>query len=375
MLNYRNSINSDKRMNGGGFHFAFLPFLFSHWLGIEFMAAYATLLGFFLLVFLSLKMRIPDDLVLKVGIFIVPIFFLTNIASNAGVDNEYFFIYLYQFLSIYFLTAFIVLFGRCPDKKIVLLARLIFYIAFLSIFFEFCGVNFIGIPKEHFPATRYSFSYFEGFNGWHRPFGLTGQASVNGGILLFSYLLLLELNICKLKHFIMLLVGVFLTISGQAIISTIIILMLLHIKKYKTISVKASLTFLGFGLLLIVMNANIFQKLSMDYVIYVLIANSDIKTIADLNSFQLMFGAMGMVIGHSEVFFVESVLRYGLVFTTLFWGFVWLVVREAALPTIWFIACILTSLHYPTVYFIESQLIIGLLYCYTSNRQLNYSIV
>ncbi len=361
----------------GAIHFAFLPLLFTHWLGFEFMMNYAVLLGFSVAVILSVKRSIPSNSVLISIFFIVPAFVWINVASNIGVDNEYLVKYSYHYLSVFVLAAFIMLSGKWRDDSLVLIAKLIFWIVFLSIFLEFVGVNFLGISKAQFPAVKYIPTYFSDYMGWHRPFGLTGQPSVNGCILLLSYLLLRQLNIAELKHIIMLSLGVILTISGQAYLSTTIILLLLYVRKYKFIELQVCLMLFGFGLFLLVLSTNIFDKISMDYLIHTLIKQSHIHSIGVLDFFQFMFGAMGLaavdVDRSSEVFFVESVLRYGVVFTILYWGFIWFLVRGATMPVTWFIACLLTSLHYPTVYYIQAQVILGLLYvCGTRNWSVSF---
>ena len=351
-------------------HIAFTPLLFSHWVGFEFMLVYAVFLAFSVVVISSVKGSIPNDSVLITLAFIVPVFFLIHSFSDVGVDNEYFVKYTYLYLAVFVLVALFLLSGNWGEDEFIRAGRLIFWVAFLTIFLEFIGVNFLGISKTHFPAVRYSNSYFADYMGWHRPFGLTGQPSVNGSILLLSYLFLSHLNIARLQHFLMLLLGVCLEISGQAILSTFFILSILYVRKHKSIKMRTGLLLLLSGLFLWVLNANISQKISMDYLLYTLVEKANAHTIIDLSMFHFLFGTLGMamidVTESTEVFLVESILRYGAVFTVFYWGFIWLLVRKTPMPVVWFMACFLTSLHYPTVYYIEAQLILGLLYVSTT---------
>jgi len=69
-------------------HIAFTPLLFSHWVGFEFMLVYAVFLAFSVVVISSVKGSIPNDSVLITLAFIVPVFFLIQLISNVGADNE-----------------------------------------------------------------------------------------------------------------------------------------------------------------------------------------------------------------------------------------------------------------------------------------------
>jgi len=354
-----------KNVRDGAIYFAFLPLIFSHWLGFELTLGYFAFLGLCVLFVLLVKRRIPAHPLLNAIMVIIPIVVIIEVALNYDADNEYFFTYLYNILSIFVLAILVITLAKFRYDNFFTLALLIFYIAFLSLFFEFVAVNFFDISKEYSPVIRYAPAYFEDFMGWHRPFGLTGQFSVNGGILLLSYLLLIELNIARLKHFIMLLLGTFLTLSGQAILSTIIVLSLIKVQKYKSKTLRYALIFLFSVFLLILLNEDLFHKISLNYIMYIFIEKSYVDTIFDLSLSQLLFGAMGLFRSYTEIFLVESVIRYGFILTILFWAGVWCLIRGASIPRVWFIACFLTSLHYPTIFYIEAQLIICMLFVYT----------
>jgi hypothetical protein len=342
-----------------------MPLFFLHWLGFEAIIAFAGLLGFSVLVMFSVKRHIPADPVLIFSMFIITAFILINLAFNIDDKNEYFFKYFLHYLS-FFCVLVLVIFLKQRFDALVFIAKLIFWIAFLTIFLESFAVNIAGVSKDYFPAVRFAPSYYGDYMGLHRPFGLTGQSSVNGCILLLSFLLLTELHIKNRIYSIMLVLGVLLTISGQAILSTFFILVLLQVRKFKSIMYQIGFLLMGLGLIYSILQLNIVEKVSYDYLIYVLIEKAHIASINLLDPFQLMFGAMGTIsVGgdeSTEVFFIESVIRYGIVFTILYWLFLWVLVRRTSQPMIWFIASFLSSVHYPTLFYIEAQIILGLVF-------------
>lgn len=349
-------------------HVAFLPLMFAHWVGWQITFGYTLcLVGFILsLRLLQGKLFLNN---MMVGILLLSIFFLLVNSIHMIGDSNTNLVYsnLNQYLTLFFLV--MVLYFSKPWKmdELYKMARVIFWIAFYSIALEFLAVNFLGIPKESMPAVRYSPSYFGDFMGWHRPFGLTGQSSANGGILLLSYLLLVEFRIADAKSVLALILGAALTISGQAMLSIALVLGLLQLSKIENRLLKVALMPLFAAVLLWLLNLDLFPKLSLDYLAYVLLEKAYFsETIGVLNAWQLLFGTLGLVEpegGYStEVFMIESIRLFGVVFSAAFWMFVWMLVKKSKIKFVWFIGCVVSSLHYPTVLYIEAQLPLALLY-------------
>lgn len=351
-------------------HAALIPVMFSHWVGWKVSLAYMLLLATLFLLVKLIKGRLRFYKVL-VGILVFcSLFLAVNLIHIFDSDTDLVFSNLNQYLSLFLVVAIILFSPPWKMSEISSAARAIFWIAFYSLIVEFLAVNFLGVSKELMPAVRYSPAYFEDFMGWHRPFGLTGQSSANGGILLISFLLLTEFRIADVKVILALILGTLVTISGQAIISTVLILGLLRFSRSHSLFFKALFItgFLLFGFL--ILNLNLSQKISLDYLFYVLWDKAHFaENLGVLNGWQLLFGTLGSVATEenygTEVFLIESVRLFGVVFTILFWLFVWFLVKRAQLRLIWFISCFVTSLHYPTVLYIEAQLPLALLYLST----------
>lgn len=287
-------------------------------------------------------------------------------------------LYFYQYLSLFLIVAIVSIAPSLKTELIISIASIIFWISFYSIIIEFILVNYLGIPREYMPAVRYTPSYFNE-EGLLRPFGLTGQTSVNGGILLISFLVLVEFNIVNKKKYLALIVGVIATISGQAIVSTAIILSLLWLRNLQRIWMKILYGGMLFLAIFAILNLNIAQKISWDYLVTVLIDKSHlIKNLELLNSWQLFFGSLGTSprpegTPGSEVFFVTAIQLYGIVFTTMYFLFVWYLVRDSRISIILFLACLLSFAHYPSLFYIEAQVPLALLY-FGVFQKLNSSI-
>lgn len=355
-------------------HAAFIPLMFAHWAGWQLSLGY----GLCLTVVLLTTKLFQGQLFLNkaiVGILLFSIIFLgvnsIYILTDVNVDLVY--SNLHQYLNLFFVIAIVLFSQPWEMPEIHKIARMIFWIAFYSLAIEFLAVNFLGVSKESIPAVRYSYSYFDDYMGWHRPFGLTGQASANGGILLLSFLLLLELQIANAKVVLALLVGAALTISGQAMLSTILVLGLLQLGRMGNWLSKAVLASVFLLVIYLILDLDLFQKLSLDYLIYVLWEKAYFwETLDVLNGWQLLFGTLGLVMSDegygTEVYMIESIRLFGVVFTVAFWAFVWFLVKRARLRFIWFIGCIVASIHYPTIFYIEAQLPLALLYLSTLCR-------
>ena len=175
------------------FQFAVLPFLFTHWIGPALLTGY---LGF-LVILLSLRKNlitktVKINQISFIAFLIIIIFSLFNLSNIFnGIKLNLVFQGLYLYLNIFLMFILFYFLEPWNLKNLQIISKIIFYIAFFSIFVEFIAVNFFNISNEIIPSHRDIMSYkLPAAGGFYRPFGLTGQSSVNGGILLFSFLLL-----------------------------------------------------------------------------------------------------------------------------------------------------------------------------------------
>jgi hypothetical protein len=346
-----------------------LPLIFSHWLGIIFTGFYL-----FYLFSISLISRfIRKDwkftqlafMALSIIFFFVFINFEKLLFSPTSLNLSYAIQYLSLF-GIIFIASSQKNFDRFNFNNI---ASFFFWICFLTIFLEFVLVNFLGISKSVFPAARLdSPVYMANIFGFHRPFGLTGQASVNGCLLILSYLLVHEFNIHRLYHSLLALIGIIMTISGQAILVGIITIFLLNTDKLNaSIPIKLFLLSIASALLFIFLKTDFFFKISWDYLMRFIFEWSNIENVLFiLTPSQWFLGTLGDIFIQagktSEFYLITSIFLWGLFFTSIFWIFNWLLLSKSRYAKTWFVVIFISSLHYPTIFFIEAQIIIALVY-------------
>ena len=341
--------------------------MFFHWIGFYISAVY--MFGLAILLLTNQICNIQQR-VLRVGIWaliIVFIFSAVNLSGLIAFSGQFaVFLHWYYYSSLFILTFFIAISGGWDSKELYVAARIIFWVAFYSIAVEFIVVNFFGISNAVMPAVRLSQAYIADINGWYRPFGLTGQPSVNGGVLLFAYLLLAQIEKANAKNTFALLIGSLLTISGQAILSTFLVLGLIRLAKIKNLFIRVGSLLLLLSTIFLIIWLDLFQKLSLDYLIYVLWEQSNaLETFQSLNIWGILFGTLreGMPDNiSSEVWVINIIQIYGALFLLILWGFVWVLLRKARNPFIYLLGIFLASLHYPTIFFIEAQLPLILIY-------------
>jgi len=360
------------------FQFAVLPFLFTHWIGPALLTGY---LGF-LVILLSLRKNlitktVKINQISFIAFLIIIIFSLFNLSNIFnGIKLNLVFQGLYLYLNIFLMFILFYFLEPWNLKKLQIISKIIFYIAFFSIFVEFIAVNFFNISNEIIPSYKDIMSYkLPAAGGFYRPFGLTGQSSVNGGILLFSFLLLNELGLLKFRFYILFILGSVCTVSGQAYLCAIFTLMILLLSNIKLFAVRWSFAFLFFIFFFYLLDLNLFQKISFDYLIYVLIQKANIGiTLSHLNIWQIAFGTLGVENiplhdGLSEVYLISSIRLNGVIFTIFLWSFIYFIIRKTRHKYIIFSSIFLSSLHYPSIIYFEAQIPLMLLYTHSNLKK------
>ena len=352
-------------------HVATIPIMFFHWWGWETSLAYVSLFLMSALLTKTLNREFCLNKDVINIIIIIGLFVSINLFHIIGYeDSSIIFSSLNQYLTLFILVALLLITPRWRAQDIRTISQILFWISFYSIAIEFVLVNFAGVPKEIMPGVRFSPSYFADYGGLHRPFGLTGQPSVNGGILLLYFLLLVELRIVHKWVVVALLIGILMTLSGQAILSTMLVFAMFWTVRGKNFIISLTVLFAILANIFLLMafhpfeNVIILEKLTIDYLVYVMWDQANIHhTIGNLSYWELLFGTLkpNPEVG-TDVFFVGFVRIFGLVFLFIFLAFIWRVVSKARYRLVWYIAIIVSSAHYPTIIFIEAQLSLALLY-------------
>jgi hypothetical protein len=348
-------------------HKALIPLMFFHWLGWKISAAYMLGLMMILIINQIINTQRP---ILKIGMWsliVVGIFSAINLYSLIDVENQsVVFFNWYYYCGLFILIFVVGISGPWESNELHITARIIFWVAFYSIAIEFILVNFFDIPNTLMPAARLSSTYVADIIGWYRPFGLTGQSSVNGGVLLFTFLLLVQIEKNNIKYMLALAIGSILTISGQAILSSFSIAGLILLANFKNSFLKLVFQLLLFLIIFLILSLNLFQKISLDYLLYVLWDRSYLlENFESLDTWEILFGTLGGKISDeisSEVWLISAIQIYGVLFLIIFWTFTWILLKKTRHPFIYFYGCFISSLHYPSIIFIEAQLPLILIY-------------
>lgn len=349
--------------------------IFSHIVGWEIAASYLLICIVYTFLFRLKLNSINSDRLQNYAINVAALFLCIKLMQSYLEDAALNFFQIQQYLSIYILYLAFNLMRPWNFEYIKKISKFLFAICLYTIIIEFILINIIGLSKEIIPTVRYSPYYFEDFMGIHRPFGLTGQTSVNAGLLLLAFLLLTETTKFKVHALVKTIFGTILSISGQGVISLFIVLILMAIKKIKNMNKKIVYSIVLSSLFFYILSLNINQKISLDYLIYIFLNKIYlIETIDALDYSEIAFGMSNYEVNNnitnfSEVYIVDSIMRVGVIFTIFFWVFIWKIVRKSKNKYIWFFAVFISSLHYPTILYIEAQIILLFLFFYTNNSK------
>lgn len=349
-------------------HLLFLPLLFSHWVGPLLLTGYISFITLLIVLFKLIIHKVKIDRLSVIVLSVILLFFLINFSHILnGQKMALVYQNVYVYLNIFILFIIMSVAKPWTSRELKLLAKIIFYVAFFSIFLEFIASNFFNISQEIIPTYKSSKSYSAPFMGFFRPFGLTGQPTINGGVLLISFLLIYDMKINKYHHYILLVVGSILTISGQVYFCLLFVLILILFSRFKFRAIRWMFYLICFLGILLVASYELFPKFSLKYLVYTLITQARVEeTLGHLNTWQLLFGTLGTeskaTLRGSEVFFVESIRVHGAVFTASFWIFIWVIIRKSYNKWLLFGAIFTSSLHYPSVFFVEFQLPLILVY-------------
>lgn len=342
--------------------------MFSHWIGWVYSLCIVILIFANSLIYnTKLNPTINKDIV-YISIFLI-FFLIISIFFN--YKSSEFFFYLYQYSSLFIIFSIFLISPKFSKENLIKIAFAFFYISSFSILIESLLVNILNISKDLMPAVRHEYAYYENYMGIHKPFGLTGQSSANGGILLISFLALYELNSAQIRHYFLLIISTILTLSGQSILTLLFVLLILFFRKKIKLFVKLVILILLILTLILVLSLINFDKLTFDYLYYVLIEEMHfIENLGNFNIIQWIFGTLGYSKSFgTEVYLIESIRCFGIFFTLSFWIFIYKISIKTQMGIVLFIALFLSSLHYPTIFYIECQIPLGLIYIYNKQKR------
>ncbi len=356
--------------------FLLLPLLFVHWAGDAASAAYVLCLFLGALIF-----RLSIDKVSKEAVILSTILlfhlFLVFVLNHPTVNDlldfsasSYLKLY-YQAVSLFLV---VILISLLPPMTIVHAKRLLyfFYVVFLmSIVVEWFLVNIFGISNTLMPAYRDSYSYYLAFQGFYRPFGLVGNAPINGCMLVFAtWVMIVYVRPSRANYFLLLtLIALLLNNSGQALLAFFITTAM-----YFSLRARSVIRFLvllaSLCMIVAIIYFNVFSKLSLDYVLY-LMEFLTVSIIHEMDVTRIFFGGFAYykdIFLTTEVYFIYAVERFGLIVTILTWIYIWFRLPTAK-KTLFFSALFLGDIHYAMILHIPLLVLFALVVKYCGNMQ------
>lgn len=260
-------------------------------------------------------------------------------------------------------------------KNIKNIALAFFWISVLTVIFEFILINFLNFPQDYIPTYRDSIPYYSKYIYFYRPFGLTGNPAINGGLILGSLILLNELKLVNLRIIFFYLLSTVINLSGQAFIVNILYLFYLFIKN-KRIKINFLKKILLVFALLIACYLLFYpiyqQKLNFNYISSILFQNMNITDITLLRPNNLFFGTWGLnpnqISNGSEIFYIYQIREFGIIFSLVYYLLLIHCLRKTKDKYFNYFIFFLTNIHYPILLSFECWLIIYFIYLITEKR-------
>jgi hypothetical protein len=283
-------------------------------------------------------------------------------------------------LLLVFLNPFIVLSSFIAFKKISLtnikkIALSFFLISTLTILLEFIGINFLNISNNIIPTYKENIAFTNTYFGFYIPFGLTGNAAANGGLILLSMILLHELKLINKKIIVIFIISSLFTISGQAFLVNLFYLNYLFLKNNNlNIDLKTRIFLILFFALIIYFSAYpiLQQKLEINYIKNVLFDNARLQDIFNLELKYRLFGQWGTNINNvkeaTELFYIYQIKEFGLIFSLSYYLIIYFLFKNTKYSFFVFFILFASNLHYPILLAFESWLIIIFIYFASEKR-------
>lgn len=349
-----------------------LPLLFVHWAGDAVSAVYIALLFLLAAIFRLRTGGVPKK---ALNLMVLLLLYLAAVIVINRVTAPQFFDFSaaghlklsYQATIFFMVIILVTMLPRLSKHA----ANRLFDVYYLVMLTTICGewvlVNMLGVSNTLMPTYQAALSYSESFRGIFRPFGLTGNASVNGSMLVAAtWIMILHVRPARAKYYLPLtLLALVLNNSGQALLAFFITCALYLAGRYR-----GAARYLAFAIITCAIcgfiYSGVFEKLSLDYLLNInqywlfgIFGGMDIT--------RIIFGGYSFYKEHfsdpryyTEFYPVYAMSRFGLLMTFATWGYLW-----SKLPrkgrAILFAALFFGSIHYGSILYIPLLVLLAVL--------------
>lgn len=359
------------KINGASFTFwVCLLLYFSHWVGVQLSAV--VFLGLLYVAILSrLHIGKVRRELLFVSYFICSYSLLVILIQTPSLDEFYAWSptqtprLLFQAISMFLVFVFMNLLKPLTQKRWHQFIRYSYNIFVITIVAEWVLVNVLGVPNSLMPGFRDSHSYSMAYESYYRPFGLTGNSSVNGALLVTALWMLLLSGTTKFVGRYIVLTGfvLFLNNSGQAYL--VYFLSLIYYCFSVTKGVKRVILALMFVFLMgYILFSGVISKFSYEYILTMLqfIGLDSIMAMDQLSRILGGYSKYSWVYENSrfltEFYPVYAISRFGFFLFLMTWVYIfWQLPKKNR--GLMFLVLFFGSIHYPTILFVETQVLLG----------------
>ena len=346
--------------------------LFVHWTGL------AVCIGILLIsivckVLISLHVTVlpirPAELIWSYLFTIAALFLCLRALTFDVVDLAMASYFSALFLAFFSFLAFLSLsFNQKINIEMLLVAILM--ICTGTVIGEFVLVNIFDVSNAVMPTSKSSLAYLNPYMGVYRPFGLTGQFSVNGCLAVIALLLLAECRPPKKIEIVLTITTVLMTVSAQAMLALIIALLapsilhrfLVDLHWWIAVIAGAGALTLVWSFDLTFLSSGLFQKFELSNIEKQLFDKANItESFKNADAYNVLFGHFKNNATGSEVGIVNFIYNFGILPSALFLFAVILAIWPSRSRLIWLGVLFVSNIHYSAFYFIEVQLLIALM--------------
>lgn len=239
-----------------------------------------------------------------------------------------------------------------------------YWIFAVTIAGEWLLVNVAGVSPTSMPAFREAMTSYLRFESYYRPFGLTGNPSVNGCLLVIAAWLLIFEGFTRSagKYLIVTGIVLYLNNSGQALVAFLLLVMVYLQRRNRGLA-KLFVLAIAASIFVYVIRSGVISKISYDYIVG-LFRFLGLNNFSQMDRTSLVLGGYGR---YSQVFEslsfttefypIYTITRLGALITIATW---WFIYKRLPRPRLmFFLLLLLASVHYPTILFVEMEVLVG----------------
>ena len=282
---------------------------------------------------------------------------------------------LFQATSMFLVFAFVNLLNPLSDDKLCRFLKFSYNLFALTIVIEWLLVNVVGISNSMMPAAFDSPSYLGAIGSFYRPFGLTGNAPVNGALLVTALWILLSCDktISATRYVILTGLVLYLNNSGQEFAVFFFSVSYYCFTKTRGIGRYLLMTLLVscFGSIVF---SGIIDKISYDYILYML-RFLGLNSIGMMAHWRQIFGGYGKYswlfedrTNMTEFYPIYTITHFGFLLTVVTWLFIYISLPKKNKGLI-FLTLLVGSIHYPMILFVEAQVLVGVYFFLAPKNQ------